>query len=274
MAARTTRARLLASLLAWLLVACGAAPGARLDDFELGMSRAAVVERFGEPARRQTLVKTQPQIWGPIESFWDGVAMGARVELWSYPVEGGAAELYFVNGSTEVQGKGFADARAVYEPGETREAAGSAGAQEAAMSGQETFLIELSDRLVPLLWEEPAPRLSAAERVFIVIWQLEAEINNGGFAQYYDNSAGDRAGEAPAALVAIGAHHTAEIVRSANALFAGGPPADRDARGRALEAIAEAALEELDTAFLAYEDDLSTLLYTYVQQHRDQIRDA
>jgi len=33
----------------------------------------------------------------------------------------------------------------------------------------------------------------AAERTFAAIWSLEAEVNNGGFAQYMFNDAGDHA---------------------------------------------------------------------------------
>ena len=142
------------------------------------------------------------------------------------------------------------------------------------MSEQESYLIRLSDQVVPLVWQDPPAEISEAERVFICIWQLEAEVNNGGFAQYFTNSSGDLAADAPAALEAIGATHTASIVRGANAIFPGGPPRDRDAREDAFGAIAEDAFEELDDRFLAYEDDLSSLLYAYVQAHQSEIRGA
>ena len=142
------------------------------------------------------------------------------------------------------------------------------------MADREAYLIRLSDQIVPLIWQEPPAEMTDAERVFICIWQLEAEVNNGGFAQYYTNSAGDLAADAPAALEAIGATHTASIVRAANAAFPGGPPRDRDARENAFDVIADGAFEELDGRFLAYEDDLSSLLYAYVQAHQGEIRGA
>lgn len=37
------------------------------------------------------------------------------------------------------------------------------------------------------------------------MWELEAEVNNGGFIRFYSNSTGDRARETAAALRAIGA---------------------------------------------------------------------
>ena len=50
------------------------------------------------------------------------------------------------------------------------------------------WLIELSDRVVPRSWEEPFAELSEPERVFVAIWTLEADVNNGGFDQYFVNS--------------------------------------------------------------------------------------
>ena len=49
---------------------------------------------------------------------------------------------------------------------------------------------------------------------------------------------------------------------------------DRGAREDSFDAIADDAFEELDDRFLAYEDDLSSMLYAYVQAHRAEIRGA
>ena len=43
--------------------------------------------------------------------------MNSRVTIWSYPVEGGAVELYFVDDSDNVEGIGFFAEGAVYEGG-------------------------------------------------------------------------------------------------------------------------------------------------------------
>jgi hypothetical protein len=142
------------------------------------------------------------------------------------------------------------------------------------MSDRESYLIQLSDTVVPLIWETPPAEITQAERVFICVWQLEAEINNGGFHQYYTNSAGDLAAEAPAALEAIGALRAASIVRSANEVLPGGPSRDPDDREDALDELPDDAFEELDERFLAYDDDLSSLLYAYVQAQKAQIRGA
>jgi hypothetical protein len=95
--------------------------------FTTGMSRAAVIERFGEPDRKQTLRKTEEAIWGAIESFWAEVPNGSEVEIWYYSTRveqagddgsvaaDGTTEVYFVDGSDTVQGIGFAPEGAVFE---------------------------------------------------------------------------------------------------------------------------------------------------------------
>lgn len=110
------------------------------------------------------------------------------------------------------------------------------------------------------------------------IWTLEADVNNGGFDQYYLNSSGDHAWYAPRALEAVGAATIASIVTEANAVFgADGPPADRDARLEALEALEPEARQrwgELDERFFEYPDDLTGCLYAFVQANSAQIQGA
>lgn len=83
--------------------------------FEVGMSREAVVERFGAPQRHTSIRKTDEPIWGAIEDFWETVPVGSLIEIWYYAVEGGTVELYFVDGAEAVGGKAFAPEGAVYE---------------------------------------------------------------------------------------------------------------------------------------------------------------
>jgi hypothetical protein len=112
--------------------------------------------------------------------------------------------------------------------------------------------------------------LSELDRVLITIWTLEAEVNNGGFHQYYFNSAGDWAHYAPVALRAIGAHTMADIVEHANALFgSNGPPRERAARQTVLLAFADgdARWGALDAQFWTYPDDVATLLQEFLDAH-------
>lgn len=101
-------------ILAGLLLPAACSPELRLADFSEGMRRSEVLERFGEPERTQVMVKQTEFVLGPIETFWSTLDMGAEVEIWSYPVDGGFAELYFVDGSALVMGVGFYDEDAVY----------------------------------------------------------------------------------------------------------------------------------------------------------------
>lgn len=102
--------------------------------------------------------------------------------------------------------------------------------------------------------------------VRILIEELEAEINNGGFDQFFFKSAGNRTAETIEALKAIGAFKTAEIVtRAANKFPDGMPPTDWFERQNILEQVSPEsdAFENEDKAFYEYHDDLANLLATY-----------
>lgn len=105
------------------------------------------------------------------------------------------------------------------------------------------------------------------ELVRELIDDLEAAVNNGGFHQYFFNSAGSRAEQALLALEAIGANQMADILRSAIKLFPDERvPTDWNARQDILERIAPESDEfyEFDKAFYNYPDDLAALLELYV----------
>jgi len=133
------------------------------------------------------------------------------------------------------------------------------------------FIITLNERLSSYSWAE----LSGPERVVVLVDQVESEVNNGGFHQFYFNAAGDRAIETPAALREIGACQLAAIIDVANALFPGGtPPENRAERQRVLDEIdpAISTFRHLDDKFYAYPDDTLKLVYDFVIAHRDQVR--
>jgi hypothetical protein len=137
-------------------------------------------------------------------------------------------------------------------------------------------LIDLVESDEAAVGRLPYEALTPAERVFVDVWGLEAEVNNGGFGQYFVNSDGDHAGTVVAALVAIGATKAAEIVQRAvvAAFGAAGPTLDRTARRESIRTLPEGTFENLDRAFYRYPDDLTALLYEFLISHRDAVRGA
>lgn len=109
--------------------------------------------------------------------------------------------------------------------------------------------------------------LAVPGKVVSDVSTLEAEVNNGGFHQYFFNSAGDHAAEAVRGLEQIGALSAAAIVKEACRLFPEGQPnADRRARQLQLDAISESTLDALDRRFYAYPDPIGDLLLAYAKQ--------
>lgn len=125
-------------------------------------------------------------------------------------------------------------------------------------------------RLASDLEQRPWSQLSRQERIVLAVWQLEAEVNNGGFDQYFHNSAGEHAPFAIEALLEIGAPNCAAVVGRATQLVLG------EARdwSAALNALVDAspdigdALEPIDQEFYLYPDDLEALLRAYVLGQR------
>jgi hypothetical protein len=117
-------------------------------------------------------------------------------------------------------------------------------------------------------------RLTPPERVVYCLDGLEREVNNGGFTQFFANSAGDHALETIEALRTLGAPRVAELVAAAVAVFPDGhPAADRDDRQRQVDQLDEAArakLDQLDSAFYENPENLAALERAYVSANQDQ----
>lgn len=110
---------------------------------------------------------------------------------------------------------------------------------------------------------------SEAQKIFSAIWELESQVNNGGFDQYFRNSDSDIIAFAPIALRTIGASSCAGVVERAIQIIAPLPPTQAG-RYEALEAVGtdgQERLTNLDSDFFAYPDDLTALLFEFVRQH-------
>jgi hypothetical protein len=114
---------------------------------------------------------------------------------------------------------------------------------------------------------------SEPQRVFSAIWALESQVNSGGFLHYFESLDGETAEYAPSALRAIGAQTCAEIVeRALRTLSPSALPASQPDREKLIGMVSESArdqLADLDTQFLAYPDNLTDHLFTYVAAHPD-----
>ncbi len=117
--------------------------------------------------------------------------------------------------------------------------------------------------------------LNEQERVFYIVQQVEMEVNNGGFSQFFYNDSGNFANEIVAAFEEIFAYHTAGICRKAVDAFGGEIPVDRDAREELMDELEcsdesrfDEILDECDEAFYEYKEDLTKLCYDYAMRNR------
>lgn len=139
------------------------------------------------------------------------------------------------------------------------------------------FAIALSNLVFDAAEKRGVENLTEAELTAFVVDGAEREVANGGFSQFYFNSAGDQARETVEALHRIGAHTMAEIVEKANAAFGEhGPNSDRDKRQEQLDEIGDASEKlwyDLDGEWNDYPDDITTLMRKYVQENRAAFRE-
>lgn len=66
-------------------------------------------------------------------------------------------------------------------------------------------------------YRDPRHRLAPDERLVLLVGELEADVNNGGFSQYLDNKGPKRARAALSALRTVGARKTARMLETAMA---------------------------------------------------------
>lgn len=132
------------------------------------------------------------------------------------------------------------------------------------------ILINLSSSEKTSFGKEDFANQSQPQRVFSAIWEVESEVNNGGFSQYFLNSSAESASFVVEALETVGAPKTADICKRAiDTAFPRGLPESVEAiRSAAASFPAKVltALESLDQKFFSYPHDLTDLLFAYVSQ--------
>ncbi len=131
-------------------------------------------------------------------------------------------------------------------------------------------VFEFVEPVIEKLEKSGSDSLSELETTILSVWLLEADINNGGFNQYFWNSSGDFANQVVSSLHKIGAEETAYIVKAALANFPNStPPTNRDERQNILEILDESGalkLDSLDTEFYECPCDLTELMYQYLSE--------
>ncbi len=110
--------------------------------------------------------------------------------------------------------------------------------------------------------------LGHRETVAVGIWIMDAEVNNGGFDQYYANSRGVLAQATVGALYEIGADETASLLEAANKDVPHLPlPDDRDERYEMLNRVSEySRFRSLEQEYYEQREDRIALLANYLRR--------
>src|ERR1700722_18072056 len=142
------------------------------------------------------------------------------------------------------------------------------------MPSKDNILISLSESDKTQFGKQDFATQSTTQQVFSSVWAVEAEVNNGGFSQYFLNDSCETAVFVAKALDTIGAPRTADICRRAiaTAYPAGLPPTPKTISTAAAD-FPDEILEQLalvDNEFFAYPHNLTDLLFAYVSKHRGE----
>jgi Domain of unknown function (DUF4375) len=117
--------------------------------------------------------------------------------------------------------------------------------------------------------------LSDLEKQIVAISGLQREVNNGGFDQYFYNSAGNNAAYALAGLSEMGAVQTNSLLKKAVAEFPSSQvPVNREKRYALMVTIDEKSgpiWSALDTEFYQLSEPIDDLLLQYIKKNKDDI---
>ena len=121
-----------------------------------------------------------------------------------------------------------------------------------------------------------AGEMSQCELGFLAARELVEEVTNGGFDQYFFNSAGSYASDALWGLRSMGAEKTASILERAMAQVPGGSvPELRHERQAVMDSLPESvqeAWDALDREFYDSSEDLNALLTAFVRSNEREFR--
>ena len=110
-------------------------------------------------------------------------------------------------------------------------------------------------------WLKALRSLSAGMLTLEHVWKLDAEVNNGGFDQYFINTGGRVADQTLQALERIGACHRAAILHEAVRIVGEGSIPDESI---SLE------LRALDDRYFELSENVHSLLADYIRAHPEE----
>ncbi len=130
---------------------------------------------------------------------------------------------------------------------------------------------------------EDLSKLNEYEKVFLVMNELNMEVNNGGFDQFFLNSDGRYNDILVSSAEAIKAYDIAKICRKALAIYAKNVDAESAIEKRAYHDSMEYMqiykydpifpdLNKCDDAFYASEDSITGLCVQYAKENKEQFR--
>jgi hypothetical protein len=141
-------------------------------------------------------------------------------------------------------------------------------------TGQDA-IIEIDDILSQIFYTDPDV-LTQCEKNIVFIEELEREVNNGGFSQYFSNYSGDYAIETLTALKTIKSKIFFDLLNNAIKKFPDGTaPKDRDEREELVEKMEnenDSLWDSLDENFLQYEEDIYSLMIDYIRNNMKEFR--
>jgi hypothetical protein len=138
-----------------------------------------------------------------------------------------------------------------------------------AKTGQDAYL-EMTKIATDYEIKKGYKSLSPIGKILYNVYWVEAEVNNGGFNQYFYNSSGDHAMDAIESLDRIGAAQTRELLQSAiNNFPNSNVPSDREERIRVLSSIDpnNMLFDNLDDRFYNLSEDRMYFTVEYVKRN-------
>ena len=115
--------------------------------------------------------------------------------------------------------------------------------------------------------------LNPEERIIVAIEALEAEVNNGGYAQFFLNSSREYAPTIVQALVRIGCPITAEITqRAIDALRLPSLTGEAIEAAMADDEVSEDDLNECDDSYYKSGEDIAGQLFAFIKKIKDAIK--